>query len=78
MPENELIKVANNAEMIVNGYAFTKKDEGDSVLNLANPDKAMVISNDGKMLETNMEPIEQALVLSYYEKNRVLLECDNA
>lgn len=78
MPENELIKVANNAEMIVNGYAFTKKDEGYSVLNLANPDKAMVISNDGKMLETNMEPIEQALVLSYYEKNRVLLEGDNA
>ena len=78
MPENELIKVANNAEMIVNGYAFTKKDEGYSVLNLANPDKAMVISNDGKMLETNMEPIEQAWVLSYYEKNRVLLEGDNA
>ena len=45
MHENELIKVANNAEMIVNGYAFTKKDEGYSVLNLANPDKAMVISN---------------------------------
>ena len=78
MPENELIKIANNAEMIVNGYAFTKKDEGYSVLNLANPDKAMVISNDGKMLETNMEPIEQALVLSYYEKNRVLLEGNNA
>ena len=78
MHENELIKVANNAEMIVNGYAFTKKDEGYSVLNLANPDKAMVISNDGKMLETNMEPIEQALVLSYYEKNRVLLEVDDA
>ena len=78
MPENELINVANNAEMIVNGYAFTKKDEGYSVLNLANPDKAMVISNDGKMLETNMEPIEQALVLSYYEKNRVLLEGYNA
>ena len=78
MHENELIKVANNAEMIVNGYAFTKKDEGYSVLNLANPDKAMVISNDGKMLETNMEPIEQALVLSYYEKNRVLLEGYNA
>ena len=78
MHENELIKVANNAEMIVNGYAFTKKDEGYSVLNLANPDKAMVISNDGKMLETNMEPIEQVLVLSYYEKNRVLLEGDDA
>ena len=78
MHENELIKVANNAEMIVNGYAFTKKDAGYSVLNLANPDKAMVISNDGKMLETNMEPIEQVLVLSYYEKNRVLLEGDDA
>ena len=78
MPENELINLANNADMIVNGYAFTKKDGGYSVLNLANPDKAMVISKDGKMLETNMEPIEQALVLSYYEKNRVLLDGDNA
>lgn len=78
MPENELIKVADNADMIVNGYAFTKKNGGYAVLNLANPDKAMFISEDGKMLETNMEPIEQALVLRYYEKNRVLLEDDNA
>ena len=78
MPESELVKVASNADMIVNGYAFTKKDGGYSVLNLANPDKAMVISTSGKMLETNMEPIEQTLVLSYYEKNRVLLEDDNA
>ncbi|MBE6537455.1 MAG: hypothetical protein E7673_05830 [Ruminococcaceae bacterium] len=78
MPENELINVANNAEMIVNGYAFTKKNGGYSVLNLANPDKAMFLSTDGKMLETNMEPIEQALVLSYYKKNRILLEDDNA
>ena len=78
MPENELINIANNADMIVNGYAFTKKSGGYAVLNLANPDKAIFISEDGKMLETNMEPIEQALVLSYYEKNRILLEGDNA
>ena len=78
MPESELIKIATNADMIVNGYAFTRKDMGYSVLNLADPYRAMVISIDGKMLETNMEPIEQALVLRYYEKNRILLEDTNA
>ncbi|MBO7254308.1 MAG: hypothetical protein J6V36_03295 [Clostridia bacterium] len=78
MPKKELIEIANNADMIVNGYAFTKKEGGYAVLNLANPDKALFLSNDGKMLETNMEPIEQALVLSYFEKNRVLLEDNEA
>ena len=78
MPKKELIEIANNADMIVNGYAFTKKEGGYAVLNLANPDKALFLSNDGKMLETNMEPIEQALVLSYFEKNRVLLEDNDA
>ena len=27
MPKKELIEIANNADMIVNGYAFTKKEE---------------------------------------------------
>ena len=75
MPENELINVANNAEMIVNGYAFTKKDEGYSVLNLANPDKAMVISNDGSTVLQNrgvltdreINKIQQFIKINYLE-----------
>lgn len=74
MPESELMKIADNAGMVVNGYAFTKKGSAISILNLNNPDSAMVIARDGKILETNMSPIEQVLVLNYWAKNSVFME----
>lgn len=64
MSDIELKKIADNSDMIVNGYSFTKKESIISILNLNHPDRAMIISSEGKMLETNMEPIEQALVLN--------------
>ena len=45
-------QVADAADMIVNGYAFTRCAEGFRVLNLNRPDRAVVFSNDGKVLET--------------------------
>ncbi|MCD7862718.1 MAG: hypothetical protein LUG61_04210 [Lachnospiraceae bacterium] len=38
-------EVADNADLIVNGYAFTKCDLGYRVLNLNRPTKAAVFSN---------------------------------
>lgn len=35
-------KVADEADMIVNGYAFTQNEEGCRVLNLNRPDKSTV------------------------------------
>ena len=35
---------------------------------------AMVISNQGKMLETNMDPIEQALVLKIWANDSQFME----
>ncbi len=47
MPEKELQKIAENAKIIVNGYAFSKRDDGFiSILNLDHPDCAMVISKE--------------------------------
>ena len=43
----DILKIADNADMIVNGYAFTKCEEGFKVLNLNRPDRAIVISVDG-------------------------------
>ena len=48
-------QVADAADMIVNGYAFTRCAEGFRVLNLNRPDRAVVFSSDGKVLETSME-----------------------
>lgn len=74
MPENEIKKIAESADMIVCGYAFTRKNGNISVFNLNNAWGAMVISPDGVMLETNMPPVEQTLVLNYWKKNAFLLE----
>ena len=78
MPEEKIKIIADNADMVVGRYAFTKKDGKIAVLNINNPEYAMVLSIEGKLLETNMEPVEQALVLRIWEKNSSLMEDDNA
>ena len=50
MPDKEIMEIAEKAFMIVNGYAFSKKNETIAVLNLNNPNSAMLLSKDGKML----------------------------
>lgn len=74
MPENELVKIAENADMIINNYAFTRKDTNIKILNLRHPASAMLISNDGKMLETNMDEIEQSIVLNIWKKDSEYME----
>ena len=79
MPEKELQKIAENAKIIVNGYAFSKREDGFiSILNLDHPDCAMVISKDLEIIETNMDEIEQEIVISLAKRNLPFLEDDNA
>lgn len=66
--------VANSANIIVNGYAFTKANNYIKVLNLNNPEKAAVIGERNDIIETSMDDIEMAIVLDYYNKNRKYLE----
>ena len=42
--------IADKADIIVNGYAFTREEDGIHVLNLNSPDKAVVFSVDGEVL----------------------------
>ena len=49
MPVEQLKKIADEADMIVAGYAFTKNAEGlIQVLNLSNPEEACVLQKDGR------------------------------
>lgn len=70
----DIHKIANEADMIVNGYAFTRCKEGFRVLNLDRMDKALVLSFDGEVLETTMDDIEIQIVKDYYKKNMQFLE----
>lgn len=73
MTEN-LIKIADAADVIVNGYAFTAEGDHISVLNLNKPDQAAVFSVAGEVLETSMDDIELSIVQNYLQKNRKYLE----
>lgn len=66
--------VADAANMIINGYAFTKDGENVKVLNLNNPDMAIVLDHDGEVLETTMCDIEIQIVKDYLMKNREFME----
>ena len=70
----DILSVADHADMIVNGYAFSKSNDSVRVLNLNNPASACVLSADGKVLETTMDDIELAIVQDYYSRNRKHLE----
>lgn len=78
MPENELVKIAENADMIINNYAFTRQDDNIKILNLRHPASAMIISSDGKMLETNMDEIEQSIVLNIWKNDSEYMETMDA
>ena len=69
-----ILEVADAAEVIVNGYAFTKTGENVKVLNLNRPEKAAYLSQSGEVLETSMDDVELDIVLDYYQKNRKYME----
>ena len=66
--------IADNADFIVNGYAFTRVDDRIQVLNLNSPDKAVVFNVDGEVLETTMDDIELSIVSRYLQQNLKYME----
>lgn len=75
---DKIKEIADKADMIVNGYAFTRENKQIRILNLNNLDKALVISEDGKVLETTMDDIEIRIVLDYWNSDREFMEDEDA
>ena len=65
---DKLKLVADNADAIYNGYAFTFESGNVRVLNLYSDGRAAVISPEGELLETSMDEIEVQLVLGYFAR----------
>ncbi len=70
----DIKSIADGADIIVNGYAFTHKDDCIHVLNLNSPDKAVVFSLDGEVLETTMDDIELSIASRYLKQNLKFME----
>ena len=75
MSDLNVKEIADKANFIASGYAFTTKDNGFvSVLNLEHPECAIVLNRDGEIIETNMDQIEQQIVLEIFNRNLEFLE----
>jgi hypothetical protein len=59
--------------MIVAGYAYTIYDDYIEVADLSNPEKRAVIQN-GEIIESLMSDEEDDVALSYYLRNKEILE----
>lgn len=66
--------VAEDANMIINGYAFTKDGENIKVLNLNNPEMATVFDKNCDVLETTMSDIEIQITKDYLLNNIEFME----
>lgn len=75
---DKIKEIADRADMIVCGYAFTRENGQIRILNLNNTEKALVISEEGKVLETTMDDIEIRIVLDYWEDNYEFMEDEDA
>ena len=67
-------EIADKADMIVSGYAFTKEADLVRVLNLSALSRALVLNKAGEVLETNMDDIELEIVTDIYKRNKQYLE----
>ena len=74
MSDTKIREIADKADMIIRGYAFTREDALIRILNLNDRESSMVITSDGTMVETNMNEIEQALVLDIWQKDSKYME----
>ncbi len=70
----DIKNIADKADFIVNGYAFTRVGDRIQVLNLNSADKAVVFSVDGEVLETTMDDIELSIVSRYLKQNFKYME----
>ncbi len=70
----DLKNIADKADMIINGYAFTKENDMIRVINLNHTDCAAVLTRDAIILETSMDDIEQEIVCNYLKNNIQYME----
>lgn len=70
----DIKSIADKADIIINGYAFTREEDGIHVLNLNCPDKAVVFSEDCEVLETTMDDIELSIAIRYLKQGMKFME----
>ena len=72
-------KIADEADVIIDGYAFIRKDDRRiAVVNLNREDHAAVILPSGEVDESSMDEIELSIAMEYLNRARTYMEEDYA
>ena len=66
-------EIADQADMIVAGYAYKVQDNYIEITDLSNITKTAVIQND-ELVESLMSDEEDNIVMKYYNRNKDLLK----
>lgn len=66
-------EIADQADMIVAGYAFKVLKDHIEITDLNNLSKTAVIQND-ELVESVMSDEEDAIIMKYYNRNKDLLK----
>lgn len=75
MKTTEINAIAENARLIVCGYAFSETDNSFiRAVSLHAPYHVLVMDKTGETVETNMDDIEISIVHKYWERNKRLWE----
>ena len=69
MPEDKALKIAQGADLVLNGYAVTRDDGNFKVINL-HSGKAAYVMGDGTISETNMDEVESDIACRIVRENR--------
>ena len=70
----DIKELADKADVIIDGYAFFKHEQGVRVLNLNNITHAAVFSKKNGLIETTMDDIEIAIVKDYLKRSWKYME----
>lgn len=67
-------KCAEEADVIINGYAIERCEDGFRVLNLNDGAGTAVFQKDGKLVETNMDDIEVSIARDHMLRSLKYME----
>ena len=68
MSEAKMKEVADAADMVVNGYAYTRIEDNIRVLNLRTG-KAALVTSGHEVSETNMDDLDLGVAMRYLIEN---------
>jgi len=68
MPKRQARKIADAADMVVDGFAVLRHDLGYRIVNL-NSGNVVVVSSKYRVLESSMDEIEEAIAVRNLKEN---------